>query len=281
MLILSSTDVLQVYLSGSVTTNQLRCIASYREIDTSTYSPSNAAVLTNNATPVTLVGSPASGYKRVIDYISIHNTDTTANTVTIVLDVSSTDYILAVVTLGTNERLEYVEGAGFRVLTVDGSLKNSLNQGVNSPISGYQRVTLGSDVVNNNGTANTIANITGLQIALTSGQRMWFKFVIRYLSAATGTGARFSINGPTNDELQYRSDYSLTTTSRTFNDGLTAYDLPAASNATSAATTGNLAVVEGIVRPTANGNLIARFASEVSSSAITAKAGSFVDYGPI
>ena len=49
---------------------------------------------------------------------------------------------------------------------------------------------------------------------------------------------------------------------------------PAASNATSPYTTGNTAYITGFVQPSADGNVIARFASEVASSAITAKAGS-------
>ncbi len=62
------------------------------------------------------------------------------------------------------------------------------------------------------------------------------------------------------------------------NDGLTAYGLPAASNLTSAVNTaGNMAIIEGVITPTANGNVQLRFASEVASSAITAKAGSYVE----
>jgi hypothetical protein len=39
--------------------------------------------------------------------------------------------------------------------------------------------------------------------------------------------------------------------------------------------------VTGVIQPSANGTLVARFASEVSSSAIVAKAGSFVLYQQI
>jgi hypothetical protein len=57
------------------------------------------------------------------------------------------------------------------------------------------------------------------------------------------------------------------------------YNSPSASNASSAATGSNIAIIEGIIRPTANGNVIARFASEVSSSAIVAKGGmSYVEF---
>ena len=129
------------------------------------------------------------------------------------------------------------------------------------------------DVVNNNATANTIANITGLSAAVQSGALYHFRFVIPYTSAATTTGARFSINGPASPTfLAYRSTYTLTGTTQTLNEGLTAYDLPAAANASSL-TAGNLAILEGILQPSADGTLIARFASEVSGSAITVKAG--------
>jgi len=67
----------------------------------------------------------------------------------------------------------------------------------------------------------------------------------------------------------------------TFNGGLTSYDLPAASNATSATTAGNIAIVEGFIQPSANGTVIARFASEIASSAIVAKAGSVCYYQQI
>jgi hypothetical protein len=57
-------------------------------------------------------------------------------------------------------------------------------------------------------------------------------------------------------------------------NNLVAYQLPAASNATSAVTTGNIATVWGIFTPSANGTLQLQFASEVANSAIIAKKGS-------
>ena len=281
MLVLTDADHVDVDLTSSVTTNQLPCFVSYRDIDNTTYSADNHALLTNNTTQVVLAAAPASGKKRVIDYISVFNSDTTAKTVEIKVNMGGTDFIVAKATLGVGEKLEYADGAGFRVLTVDSAMKNSLNQGVNSPITGLQRAVLGADVTNNNGTANTIADVTGLAVALTAGVRISFCFVVRYTAAATTTGSRWSISHPGATELTYRSEYSLTTTSRTFNEGLTAADVPAASNASSAATAGNLAIVEGIILPSASGNLQLRFASEIASSAIVAKAGSYVDYGVI
>ena len=73
------------------------------------------------------------------------------------------------------------------------------------------------------------------------------------------------------------SQYSLTTTSVTINS-VNGTGLPAASNATSAATTGNIAFIDGFVTCTVTGQLQVQFASEISASAITALAGSFIEY---
>lgn len=78
--------------------------------------------------------------------------------------------------------------------------------------------------------------------------------------------------------LSMTSEYSLTTTTTTRNANVQAFDSPAAANATSADILNNLAVMEGIFTPTATGTFMARFASEVLSSAITAKAGSVCFY---
>jgi hypothetical protein len=133
-------------------------------------------------------------------------------------------------------------------------------------------VKLSGDVTNNNASANTIADVTGLSFAVTSGRLYYFKFVIPYTSAATTTGSRWSINGPSSPTLlNYTSTYCLTATSQTVNY-VSAYDTPSASNASSLAA-GNVAIVEGIIKPSGNGTVIARFASEVSASAIVAKVG--------
>ena len=137
---------------------------------------------------------------------------------------------------------------------------------------------LASDVVNNNATANTIADVTALSFPVISGLRDYFKFSISYTAAATTTGSRWCLNGPTTTALRYRSEYTLTASTRTLNEAQTAYNLPAASNATSGAILSNLAVIEGFITPSANGIVIARFASAILSSAITAKAGSFVQF---
>lgn len=146
----------------------------------------------------------------------------------------------------------------------------------------WTRVVLSVDRVNNNPTLNTLQDVTGLSFAVTSGLRYWFRFRIVYTAQATTTGSRWTLNGPTFTGLSYMSEYSLTGTTTTRNAQVIAYNSPAASNASSASTgQSNIAQIEGLILPSANGILIARFASEVANSAITAKAGSFVEYSQV
>lgn len=280
MLILdSTTKKIQVVLNTSVTTNQLPCVTSWRDIVTgSSFVPGSNIVNSNNTTDVDIVAAPAASTYRVVDFISVYNNDTTAKTVTIKFDVSGTDSIITSVSLAPGERVQYQEGQGWTCYTNNGSIKQSFAAGSAAPISsGWNSTVLGADVTNNNAVANTIADVTGLSFAVNSGSKYWFRFWIWYTAAATTTGSRWSINGPTTTSLAYRSDYGITATTRTLNDAV-AYDIPAASNASSVATTGNLAIINGYIQPSANGTVIARFASEVASSAIVAKAGSFVEY---
>jgi len=275
IILTNTTDKIQVKLNGSITTNQLRCFSSFRDTTTSTITPLRNVLNTNNTTAVDLVPSPGSSTQRIIDYISVFNSDTVNQTVTILFNDNGTLYELFVASLSTGEKIEFQEGQGFKVLTNAGSVKTSLNQG-NAPISSsLQAVTLGTDQVNNNATANTIQDITGLSFAVTNGSRYYFKFICYFTTAATTTGTRFSINGPSSPTvLSYMSEYSLTTSTSTRNPSLQSYDLPAAASANVATTGSNLAIIEGYIIPSADGTVIGRFASEVSGSAITVKAGS-------
>ena len=142
---------------------------------------------------------------------------------------------------------------------------------------GVSNVTiLGTAVVNDLASA-AYADVTGLSFAVTADLTYWFRFVVRYDSAATTTGSGWAISGPASPTyLHGTSTYTLTATSET-NNSFTAYDIPAAANATSL-TTGNVAVVEGFITPSASGTVILRFRSEVNSSAVTALAGSTVEW---
>lgn len=137
-------------------------------------------------------------------------------------------------------------------------------------------MTITSSVVNSNAVANTLQLITGLEFAVVSGTRYRFRAVIPYSSASASTGARFTINGPAVSQLNYRAEVPSSATASTFNFAST-YRQPAASS-TGSATTGNIAVVEGIIVPSASGTVQFEFASEIANSAITVLPGAHVIY---
>lgn len=274
-----TTDNLQVVLGGAVTTNQLRCMASWRDVTTTVYTPGRTVTNTNSTTDVNLVPSPGSSTQRVVDFLSVYNADTVAATVTVKFDANGTEYALWSGVLSNGERLEYADGQGFRAFTNIGAEK--VQQTIGAPSTTTENlVVLGSDVTNNNASANTLANVTGLAFDVTAGVTYWFDATIPYTAAATTTGSRWTINGPaTPTLLAYASEYTLTATSQTVNYA-TAYLIPAASNATSL-TAGNIAYLQGIIKPSANGTVQVQFASEVSSSAVVAKAGAILRYRQI
>lgn len=141
----------------------------------------------------------------------------------------------------------------------------------NIAIAGVNSTTifLANDVVNNNAVANTLQDCTGLSFPVLANTTYRFKVFIVFNSIIATTGSRWSINGPATTFMFYRSNYTLTAASETVNSGITAYNNPSASNASSL-TVGNIAIIEGIIRPSAVGTVIVRFASEISASAVTA-----------
>jgi hypothetical protein len=128
--------------------------------------------------------------------------------------------------------------------------------------------------------SNAYANVTGLSFPVVSGQTYTFRFVCTYEVSATTYGTAWAIDGPTNSYLSYYSQWSPTTGGTVFNTklNLTTYDAPAASGTTTA-TTGNTAIIEGVITPTANGTVIARFTTDATvGGTVTCKVGSTVEY---
>lgn len=276
MLILTqTTDKIQVVLWGAITTNQLQCYASYRDMTPSSYTPWRNAINTNNTTDVDLVWAPWSSTQRGVDFISVYNSDTAAATVTVKLDFNGTETILWKGSLSPWERVEYTD-EWFEKYTSSGAV--SVAQTIWSPaVNQLNIVVLSSDVTNNNATANTIQDVTGLSFSVTSWETYYFDFCIDFTTAVTTTGSRWSINTPWTTRLAYTSDWALAATTRTLGSYSTT-DQPTASNATAATTDGNIARIEWFITPSASWTVIARFASEVSSSAVVAKAGSILKW---
>lgn len=280
MLILASTSD-KLRLTSSSTANLDVHTSWVDRVSSTSNTPGRTNTSISSATTTDIVASPASATYRLIRTLTVRNRHaSTSQDVTIIHTDGTNAMELIKCTLSAGECLHYNEKAGFFQTDNFGRLKQVEFTNVGQPTTNsLTTVVLGSDVTNNNAVANTIADVTGLSFSVLNGKTYWFEFHIAYTAAATTTGSRWSISGPaTPTYLSYASWYSLTATTRTENNHLQAYDVPAASNATSAATGNNYARIEGITRPSADGTLIARFASEVANSAIVAKAGSFLRY---
>ena len=122
----------------------------------------------------------------------------------------------------------------------------------------------------------------GLKFPVVSGETYWFRFTIIYSSNSGLRGSGWAINGPTlgAGDASYRAEWSSGAKSRQLYDGLTGYDATVA-NASAAATAGNIAIIEGIIKCSASGDVIARMLSENITNTITAKKYSSVQYKKI
>jgi len=118
----ATTQSLEIVLAGAVTSAECRAAACFREIAAAPaeYTPQSVTAPTAGVTPVTLVAAPAVGKQRVVDLITVTNTDTATVEVTIRMDVSGTPATLWKGPLLVGEAISYLEGAGWQKLDADG-----------------------------------------------------------------------------------------------------------------------------------------------------------------
>lgn len=182
------------------------------------------------------------------------------------------------VLVGTRREVNFLDGANVTVTAVDnpGAERVDVSIATSGAAGAYTTVIATADVVNNNAVANTLQDVTGLVFPVTSGFRYFFTIMIPYTAAATTTGSRWVLTGPTFTRLSFVSRSALNATTQTETYG-SAYNIPALASSTSNLA-GNIASFEGFITPSASGSVQIRFASEVASSAITALAGAFIEY---
>jgi hypothetical protein len=274
MIILNqTTDTIKIKLESSTTINPFKCYASFRDSDDSSFLPKNNGVWISNTSDTVLIGAPASNFSRGVDYMSIFNDDTVSNTVAVILDLNGTQYQLAKVILLSKEKLEYTDLGGFVVKTAKGETKVDNYTSISPSSSILNKTVITSDVSN---ATQTLADVTGLSFPVKAKRLYWFSFFVRYTSTVSTNGALFTINGPAFNYLMYNSAYSnATNNANTTNTNLIAYN-----SGTTSANTGNIAMgggtIVGLIEPSADGTVIARFRNELASNTITTIAGSFV-----
>jgi hypothetical protein len=285
MLILTqTTDTLQVKLSGTVTTAQAQCFVGYRNTTSSSITPLRTVTNTNNTTSVTLVSSPSASNQRVVDYLSIYNADTAAVTPTILFNDNGTVYELFSASIQPGEKIEYQEGNGFSVISLNGGVKQATEYGVQTTTVPWTTVVLSADVTNSNAVASTMEDVTGLSFSAAIGT-YWFKLEAVGRISAAGRAGAYGFNGPTTSAFGFFG-YAFSTSS-VLNGGN-----PYASsqyNATSGATVGpswatstgfliTNYVVEGFATFTASGTFQVRHTCTAAGGSFISLAGSILQY---
>jgi hypothetical protein len=132
ILLNGTTNSLQAFMGGAAATHQPNFLVSYVDINlTSLQTTNNSLGFLNGATAVDLLSGTTDQLK--VNQLSIFNTDTVPQTVTVQLAISFTPYVLYQAVLGVGESLHYEEGKGFYSVDANGVPKVSTPVGQTGP----------------------------------------------------------------------------------------------------------------------------------------------------
>ena len=163
-----------------------------------------------------------------------------------------------------------------KILTTDAS-GNVTTRQASELLSGNIRsvAVLGADLSTS---SISLINIPDLSFIVTAGITYRFYATIPFISSDQTNGSRWTINGPATSFLSYTSRYTFSSNSETYNYSNT-YNFPNSANNNSNAAGGNLAIIQGMITPSANGTVTVRFASELGTpNSITVKKGATLEY---
>jgi len=254
-MILVPGDKLQLITSSAAT---IKSMVSY--IDSSDSSGAFAGGGTQktaiaSAATTDILATPGASTLRRMKMGVWRNADASlACDVTIILDVSATDYEIHKVSLAPGDTLEYIEGIGFFTLTSAAKLNSTKYVTANSV----------------HATAATFADITGLTWPVISGNNYTFYCALFAITNATTTGAQFAIGGVAMTQM-IAGGRSVLLGSPTASSTNTTGVVTAINTAVMAQTTGAAAnqphEMAGYFRPSASGTFAIRATSEVTVSA--------------
>lgn len=116
MILDSNVESIEIFLGGTVTTNQLPFVATYADHAATTFTPGNQHGATNDTTAVAMISAPAASVQRQVKMLNVFNADTVAATVTIRLNDNTVMRNMIVVTLEPGYQLVYSDVAGWSIL---------------------------------------------------------------------------------------------------------------------------------------------------------------------
>ena len=126
-------------------------------------------------------------------------------------------------------------------------------------------------------TSTTLTNTTGLSFPVTSGVYYHFKFGVLFRSAATTTGLKLGMTFPavTRFGATIMTPIAADGAGGQFQGWITTSGDSVIGTGVQAANTDYFAIIEGMILASANGTLQVQHASEVASSGVTIRQGSF------
>ena len=140
---------LQLVLGAAKTTNNLQIVVSYSDQTSSTYLGATQLSNSNGTSPVTICSAPAASTIRDIDMITVLNTDTVYQVVTIQYLDTATTYKILDIQLNVGDKLTWTHGSAWQVVDNSGNVKYTVltTGGVNSFNGRTGAVTLTSSDV--------------------------------------------------------------------------------------------------------------------------------------
>ena len=150
-------------------------------------------------------------------------------------------------------------------------------------------VPLTVDVTNS---TTTVSDVTNFSVPLLSGGTYLFRFRVSFFTALYSTGIFFALNGPAFVANSFSVNYQIPVAANAIDDPpvhYNVYNTPSDANTVGGVATPQIGAsqsdsgklmhteITGTITPSASGNLILRFRSEVAGSTVTVKAGSLIE----
>lgn len=259
-----TADKLEVILGQAVNVDTLVSFVDHTTSDDNVEAQQTEGHSRSTAATHQLCAGPSSGKIRAVIATSIRNTHATSSVdVTVQMNQNGTIFTIHKVTLRANEMLSYEDKLGWFTYA-----------SVKTPNHTYAYLTgnLAST------TSTTLADATGLALPVLSGEYYRFKFMLLYQSAATTTGLKASVTVPSVTQFAAVMAGLVSTaaggTANIFFDHITSSGDAVTATGTPAAGTTHLVTIDGVIVPSANGNVQAQVASEVNASGVTIMQGS-------
>jgi len=125
MILNSTTDSLEIVLSGTTTTNPVDFVSSYNVIYSSGITPSRNTGSISNSTPVNVIPSPSANQQNQLRFCSIFNKDTSGVTISVNFNDNGTKRIVFTSGLYPGDSIQYNPNNGWQCYNYNGLLKVS------------------------------------------------------------------------------------------------------------------------------------------------------------